>query len=175
VTQTKFCRKCRVAKFRNHPTANPAHTHVALWLPRSGLSEVIGMVLDTMFKNTVNESSMVTPESNRSHPLLKCMCVVYICTWVPTFERVLLYAVCRLFSNMRTAAQPYRPCIFNHSEPEWDTLLFWVSHGCNDSATTLAALAQPGPNVQHLLVQIYKIALKHSLLCFSLKLHQLQS
>jgi hypothetical protein len=40
-------------------TANPRHR-----LPSSGLSEVIGMVLDTMFKNTVNESRMVTPESN---------------------------------------------------------------------------------------------------------------
>ena len=35
-----------------------------LWalVPKSGLSEVTGMVSDTMFKKTVNESSMVTPE-----------------------------------------------------------------------------------------------------------------
>jgi hypothetical protein len=35
-----------------------------IYLPISGLSEVIGMIEDTVFKNIVRESRMVTPVRN---------------------------------------------------------------------------------------------------------------
>jgi len=38
-----------------------------IYLPIRGLSEVIGMIEDTVFKNIVRESRMVTPVINLSY------------------------------------------------------------------------------------------------------------
>ena len=44
---------------------------IILYLPISGLSEVIGMMEDTVFKNIVRESRMVTPVRNLNYQYYK--------------------------------------------------------------------------------------------------------
>ena len=67
-------------------------------LPNNGLSEVTGIVSDTVFKNTVSESRMVTPEKIR---------ISYGCPQAVCFRRP---DEATLLSHDRRLANPHRPC-----------------------------------------------------------------
>ncbi len=102
-------------------------THTLEWgggeLPSSGLSEVIGMVLDTMFKNTVNDSRMVTPE--------RCIGIhMQFSDWVKenTVLRMLLRMLLRMSVLLNSLQHCCRvPASFSQAHSNWKVAVVGLS------------------------------------------------